>query len=55
MKNCLSCNIQKYEGRTVILNHTECFCEDCVIREIRTRTNDVIVLNEYEKSKEIYQ
>ena len=51
MKNCLICNNIQYDRNIVILNLTESYCESCLIEEIKTRTQGVLILNEYEKSK----
>jgi len=51
LNNCLICNQLKPREDIYILNQTETYCNECIMKEVNTRTNNYIILNEYEKSK----
>ena len=51
LKKCINCNKIYPEKEIYILNHTETYCEECVKKEVNQQTNNLIVLNEFEKSK----
>lgn len=54
MKSCLICNNFKQQEELHVLNLTETFCFDCLMNEINLRTNNLVILNDYEKGKKIF-
>ena len=51
MRICLNCDKIKEVESIHVLNETETYCEECIMNEIKEKTNNLIILNEWEKSK----